>query len=95
MKITKVVIGGHPAPLRRPIPDSIAYRKTVTLNVLGQMNIFQDRNPDAIQWIEEILPSLMIGRPEDILHRFWSMDSHSWWCFDYGTKTLSLCSLEK
>ena len=95
MKVKKVLIGGHPSPKRKPIPDAIERRKTITLNVLGELKIFPDHSPDAVAWIEEVVPTLMIGRREEILHKFWTMDQSSWWEFDYGKKTLSLCSLEK
>jgi hypothetical protein len=95
MKVKKVLIGASPSPMRKSIPDSIARRKTISLNVLDVLTIFPDRLPDAVPWIEQVVPTLMIGRPEEILHRFWSMDKNSWWEFDYGKKTLYLCSLEK
>ena len=95
MKIKRVLIGGHPSPIRKHIPDAIEKRKTIHKNVFDVLTIFPDRTPDALAWIEEVVPTLMIGRREDILHKFWSMDQSSWWEFDYGRKTLSLCSLEK
>lgn len=95
MKVKKVLIGANPSALRKPIPDKIAERKTVSINIMGEMKIFPDRSPDAIAWIEEIVPTLMIGRREEILKQFWSMPTNSWWEFDYGRNTLSLCSLEK
>lgn len=95
MKVKKVLIGASPSPMRKPIPDAIERRKTIHLNALGELRICQDRNPDAIAWIEEVLPTLMIGKKEEILKKFWQMDSYSWYEYDYGAKTLSLCSLEK
>lgn len=95
MNIKRVLIGSHPSPMRKPIPDAIRKRKTITLNVLDVLHIFPDKSPDAKEWINEVVPTLMIGRKEEIINQFWSMDKNSWWEFDYGKKTLHLCSLEK
>lgn len=94
MKVNKVLIGSHPTPLIKPIPDAIVRRKTISMNALGELKIFCDRSPDAIEWIEAVVPTLMIGRKEDILKKFWSMNTYSWWEFNTGTKRLYLCSLE-
>jgi hypothetical protein len=95
MNIKRVLLGGHPNPIRKKIPDAIEERKTIKLNIFDVLLIFPDRTPDARAWIEEVVPTLMIGRKEEILDLFWSMDKSSWWEFDYGRKTLHLCSIEK
>ena len=95
MNIKRTLIGGHPSPMRKAIPSAIATRKTINMNVFGVLTIFPDRTPDAIEWIEEVIPTLMIGRRDDIIKKFWAMDKSSWWEYDYGRKTLTLCSLEK
>ena len=95
MKVKRTLIGSHPKPMKKPIPDAIVKRKTITLNVLGVLTIFPDKSPDARAYIEEVLPTLMIGEKDLILQSFWNLATNAWLEFDYGKKTLYLCSLEK
>jgi hypothetical protein len=95
MNIKRVLIGGHPNPMRKKIPDAIEERKTIQLNIFDVLLIFPDRSPDARAWIDEVLPSFWIGDKKEILEKFWNMDKNCWMEYDYGRKTLTLCSIEK
>lgn len=95
MEIRKSKIGGNPDYKWKPIPSICEREKTITKNALGIVNIFRDRRPEAVAWIEEILPTMYIGRKEEILAVFWLTPDPVWFEFDTGSKVLSICWLEK
>lgn len=95
MEIRRDVLGTNPAFQMKPIPDVCVRAKTITKNPLGIISIFRDRRPEAVQWIESVVPTMWIGRKEEILAVFWHSTDDSWFEFDTGKKTLSICWIAK
>ena len=95
MDIRREVIGANPSYKMRPIPRICDRDRTIFLNALGIISIFRDRRVEAVEWIEASLPTMWIGRPEQILSVFWNSPENTWFEFDTGRNTLSICSLEK
>ena len=88
------IIGGNPDYKWKPIPSICERDKTITTNALGRVTIFRDRRPEAIAWIESVLPTMYIGRREEILAAFWLSPDTTWFEFDTGRGVLSICWLE-
>lgn len=99
MEHRKVVLGGNPSAQIRPIPDMCVKDRTITLNKMKVLNIFKDRRPTAQAWINDAIPRLIImddHKKQKLVTWFWEeMPNNSWLEFDFGTKLLSLCVLEK
>ena len=99
MEVKKVILGANPLALIDKIPDECVTSRTITLNKLKVLQIFKDRRPNAITWIEANIPRLIILDPakkQKLVNWFWSeMPNDSWLEFDFGTKVLSLCILKK
>lgn len=99
MEHKKVVLGGNPSAQIRPIPDMCVQDRTITLNKMAVLNIFKDRRPTAQAWINDAIPRLIImddHKKQKLVTWFWEeMPNNSWLEFDFGTKLLSLCILEK
>jgi hypothetical protein len=95
MELRREVIGANPGFVLKDIPRVSGKDKTIFINDLGVISIFRDRRPEATKWITEVLPTMWIGRAEEILAVFWNSPENTWFEFDTGRKTLSICSLEK
>lgn len=94
MECKRSVLGGNPHFTFRPIPVVCQRSQTITLNDLGRITIFKDRRPEAIQWIESVLPTMWIGRPEELLAAFWNTPDSLWFEFETGSHILSICWIE-
>lgn len=97
MEVKRVLLGSNPGLIRiRQIPDMCVRDKTITLNEMKLLTIFQDTRPSARQWIDETLPQLVLGISADKMRQvFWDMPQGGWMEFDVARKTLSFCYLEK
>lgn len=97
MEVKKTLIGNHPNPFMKDIPDICVRDRTITLNKLKELRIFPDRRPSARAWINDVIPRIYFGNnPDKLINFFWNeMPSNGWLEFDFGTKTLYLCTLEK
>jgi hypothetical protein len=99
MEVKKVILGANPTALIDPIPDSCVRDRTITLNKLKELRIFPDRRPTARKWISENIPRLLImddvKKEKFVIWFFEEMPSNGWLEFDFGKKTLHLCTLEK
>ena len=95
MELRREIIGANPGFVMKPIPALCERERTIYKNELGIISIFRDKRPEATKWITEALPTMWIGRPEQILAVFWNSPENSWFEFDTGRKTLSICALEK
>lgn len=95
MDVKRVILGAHPNPVRRPIPAICEKARTVYLSQMQVLFLFKDRRPEAIAYLEALLPQLILGDGKALVKLFWEMPDSSWLEFDYGKRTLSLCSLEK
>jgi hypothetical protein len=97
MEVKRTVIGSNPHARISPIPDQSQRERTITLNKLQILQIFPDRRPTAMAWINENLPRLIItDLPQKFIHWFWNeLPANGWLEYDFGKKTLSVCVLEK
>lgn len=97
MEVKKTLIGNHPNPLIHPIPDMCVRDRTITLNKLKVLQIFPDKRPTAQAWINDTIPRIYFGNnPDKLINFFWcEMPSNGWLEFDFGSKILYLCTLEK
>ena len=95
METHRWVLGGNPSFVMKKIPEQCVKEKTITLNALGILTMFRDRTPMAVEWIEEMFPTMWIGPREQLISVFWNTPENTWFEFDTGRKTLFLCSLEK
>jgi len=94
MNVKRCILGAGPEYKWKPIPALCVREKTITLNDLGRITIFKDRRPEAIEWIESVLPTMWIGPREEILAAFWNTPDTNWFEFETGAKTLSICWIE-
>ena len=94
MECKRSILGGNSDFKLVPIPSVCQKAKTITHNVQGRITIFKDRRPEAIEWIETVLPTMWIGRREEILAAFWNTPDTYWFEFETGAKTLSICWIE-
>lgn len=96
MNVKKGFLGTNPHAPRLPIPQICVEKKSVYLSQLDVLFLFKDTRPEAKQYIEMLLPQLAIQLPKDkLLEAFWKKPDSDWFEFDYTTKVLSYCSLEK
>lgn len=96
MEVKRVILGSHPSPNYKSIPDICERSRTIYKSQLDVLFMFKDKRLSAQAWINEMLPTFCLGIPAEKLRElFWSMPEGSWYEFDYGRKTLSFCSLIK
>lgn len=96
MEVKRTLIGNHPHPLIDPIPDMCVRDRTITLNKLKELRIFADRRPTARKWIDENIPRIFFGDSKKLVSWFWNeLPANGWLEFDFGSKILYLCTLEK
>ena len=97
METKRVVLGSNPGLNSLPdIPIACQRDRTVVLTPLKVLVMWPDRRPEAIRWLEEVIPHMILGvMPKVILKAFWEMPPGSWWEFDFHRKTLSFCWIEK
>lgn len=95
MEVQKVVLGAHPSPLRKKIPDAAERARTIYLSNQQILFLFRDTRPGIPEWVFEHLPTFCLGVPEERLQRLYmELKQGEWLEFDYGRRTLSLCSLK-
>ena len=96
MKVKRGFLGTSPNAPRVPIPKACLDSRTIYVNDLDTLLLFQDTRDVARQYIEAVLPLLALQIPKDkLLEGFWSMPDNAWMEFDYGRKVLNICFLEK
>lgn len=81
---------------RLPIPQACLDSKTIYLSNMDVLYLFKDTRQVARDYIDLVLPQLALQVPKDkLLEGFWKTPESSWFEFDYTTKVLSYCFLEK
>jgi hypothetical protein len=95
MEVTRTVLGGHPSPLKKSIPVLAERARTIYLSTQGILFLFRDSRPGIPEWVFEHLPTFCLGISEERLQRLYmDLKQGEWLEFDYGRRTLSLCSLK-
>ena len=96
MFVRRGFVGTNPNAPRVPIPKPCYDARTIYLNELDILTIFKDRRDFAQKYVEEVLPQLALQVQKDkLLHVYKNLPDNGYFEFDYGTKVLSYCSLEK
>lgn len=96
MEFKRFVIGKYPNPMYGVIPEQCLRDKTITLNQLTQLCITRDRRPEAIEFINGLIPRLGVPFARQLLEWFWNeMPDNGFLQFDYATKILCFCLIEK
>lgn len=96
MEVKKGFLGTNPNAPRLPIPQACIDSKSIYLSGLDVLYLFKDTRVIAKMYVEEILPQLAIQCPKDkLLEAFYKMPDNGWMEFDYKTKVLSYCFVEK
>lgn len=94
MEVEKRFIGKSLNPLKKSPPESCVKNKTIAFDSFQrQLYLFWDSRPEAIAYVEEVLPTLIHPptKPEHILNLYHNLKGQ-WLEFDFLTNTLSLCS---
>lgn len=97
MEVKRTLINANPNARISPIPDQCQRERTITLNKIYILQIFKDKRPSGVAWINENLPRLILSdTPQKFIDWFWNeLPTNGWLEFDFGRKTLTLCVLEK
>lgn len=97
MECKRVLLGSNPGlKAYYKIPDICEREKTIFLNEMKVLLMFKDTRPSARQFLDELLPHLVLGISADKIRQvFWDMPPNGWMEFDTARKTLSFCYLEK
>lgn len=97
MEVERKFISGCPPMILPPIPEVCKGKKTIYNNVLGQLIIHVDRRPEAVKWLEEVFPKLLVCNKtkEEVMNFFWSTPQECWFELDLRTRILNLCMLKK
>ena len=96
MEVKRGFLGTNPNAPKIPIPQPCIDSKSIYLSDMGVLYLFKDTRTIAKMYIEEILPQLAIQLPKDkLIEAFWKIPDNGWFEFDYATKVLSYCFLEK
>lgn len=96
MNIRKGFVGTNPYAPRLPIPQPCVDSKSIYLSHLDILYIFKDTRQVAKDYIEQLLPQLALQVPKDkLLKVYWTLPDNGYFEFDYNTKVLSYCSIEK
>jgi hypothetical protein len=95
MEVQRTVLGSHPSPLRKTIPTLAERARTIYLSNQEILFLFRDSRPGIPEWVFEHLPTFCLGVSEERLQRLYmELKQDEWLEFDYGRRTLSLCSLK-
>ena len=84
-------------PKKKDPPQCCIDSKTICMDTFKtKLFLFRDTRPQALEYVEEILPTLIdtATKKEDAIKWYKSLE-HDWIEFDFTTNQLSLCSLKK
>lgn len=96
MNVKRGFLGTNPNAPHIPIPQPCVDSKSIYLSATDVLYLFKDTRTIAKMYIEEILPQLCLQAPkEKLIEAFYKMPDNGWFEFDYATKVLSYCFLEK
>ena len=84
-------------PKKKDPPQLCIDSKTICFDIFkSKLFLFRDTRPQALEYVEEVLPTLVdtITKKEDAMKWYKSLE-HQWIEFDFTTNQLYLCSLKK
>ncbi len=96
MEIQKRFVSTCINPPQFQIPKMCYDSRTIYVNKMNILFLVKDRREGARQLLDALLPVLVpLSPPEKVREVFWNSPDSSWFEFDYSTKVLSYCSMEK
>lgn len=97
MQTEKVLLAKAFKPLKKEPPFYCRRDKTIRFDTFGRtLSIFKDTRPEAVAYIKEVLPTLLIDqKPEETAMRLYNGLDSQWLEFDFVTNLLYLCSIKK
>jgi hypothetical protein len=96
MNLNRIQIGVYPSPKFARMPQQCVEARTITLNKMKVLSCYKDRRPFAVEYMRHLLIHLGAPQPDKLLKWFYEeMPDNGYLEMDYGTRTLSLCLLEK
>lgn len=96
MEVTRSFVSTCPNPPNLRIPKICYDARTIYVNQMDILHLCKDRREVARQFLEALLPLLApLLHKDALLTAFWKTPDNSWFEFDYTTKVLSYCFLEK
>ena len=96
MEYKRYKIAECPKPMWCAIPETCLKEKTITLNLMTQLHLFKDRRPEAVEYINGFLTHLGYPNAEKLVSWFWNeMPDNGFLQFDYATKILCFCLIDK
>jgi hypothetical protein len=96
MELQRIKIGVYLSAKFVRIPHQCVDARTITLNKMNVLSCYKDRRPFAVEYMSHLFPALGVPQPDKLLKWFYEeMPDNSFLEMDYGTRTLSLCLVEK
>ena len=96
MEVTRHFVSTCINPPNLRIPTMCYDARTIYVNQMDILFLWKDKREIARQFLDGLLPILAPLVPRDaLLTAFWTTPDNVWFEFDYRTKVLSYCSLEK
>lgn len=96
MDFKRYYIGKYPNPMYGSIPEACLRDKTIYINNMHQLWLTKDRRPEAVDYINNIIPRLGCPFYQKLLSWFWNeMPDNGFLEFDYSTKVLCFCQIQK
>ena len=97
MEVKRVFVARAINPLKKDPPKICEQSKTIVFDTFKtKLYLFYDTRPEALKWVEEVLPTLLPPpNPPDAGLTFYKQMKDQYLEFDYGTNTLSLCFIKK
>lgn len=96
MHVRRTFLGTNPNAPRIPIPKPCYDDRTIYLSLMDVLFLYKDKRDFAQAYVEKILPLLAVQiSPDKLLMLYKNLPDNGHLEFDYSTKILSYCSLEK
>lgn len=97
MEVRKVFVAKAISPLKKDPPRLCEQSKTIVYDTFKtKLYLFPDGRPEALEWVNEVLPTLLpLPTPREAVLPFYRSLKDQYLEFDWTTKTLYLCFLEK
>ncbi len=96
MDLKRIQIGVYPSAKFVMMPKECVDDRTIVMNKMKVLSMMKDRRLLAVQYMTHIFPAIGIVQSDKMVKWFYEeMPDNAFLEMDYGTRTLSLCLVEK
>jgi hypothetical protein len=96
MELKRIQIGVYPSAKFVMMPRECVDDRTIVLNKTKVLSMMKDRRLLAVQYMSNIFAAIGIAQSDKLVKWFYEeMPDNGYLEMDYGSRTLSLCLVEK